>query len=123
MEIQTIPTATGLADHRSAQILHVKFGRVLRVRRFQMHMVELKGHLTSPPVRELCRMTLHDAAHGEHRLRYGACQGRSCAMPAVCPDAPTPVSYCLAAIRSSDHWAFWQAGDPALMVTDTAMFR
>ena len=44
-------------------------------------------------------------------------------MPAVCPDAPAPVSYCLAAIRSSDHWAFWQAGDPALMVTDTALFR
>ena len=23
----------------------------------------------------------------------------------------------------SDHWAFWQAGYPALMVTDTAPFR
>ncbi len=23
----------------------------------------------------------------------------------------------------SDHWAFWQAGYPALMVTDTALFR
>src|SRR2546423_15362226 len=100
MEIQTIPTVTGLAAHRSAQILHVKFGSVLRVRRFQMYMVELKGHLTSPLVRESCRVTLHDVAHGEHRSRYGARQARSCAMPAVCPDAPAPVSYCLAAIRS-----------------------
>jgi len=23
----------------------------------------------------------------------------------------------------SDHWSFWQAGYPALMVTDTAPFR
>jgi hypothetical protein len=23
----------------------------------------------------------------------------------------------------SDHWAFWQAGYPAIMVTDTAFFR
>ena len=23
----------------------------------------------------------------------------------------------------SDHWSFWQEGYPALMVTDTAMFR
>jgi Zn-dependent M28 family amino/carboxypeptidase len=23
----------------------------------------------------------------------------------------------------SDHWAFWQAGYPAVMVTDTALFR
>jgi Zn-dependent M28 family amino/carboxypeptidase len=23
----------------------------------------------------------------------------------------------------SDHWAFWQAGFPAVMITDTAVFR
>ncbi len=26
-------------------------------------------------------------------------------------------------IHWSDHWSFWQAGFPALMVTDTALFR
>ena len=29
----------------------------------------------------------------------------------------------LTGIGWSDHWAFWQAGYPALMVTDTAPFR
>jgi len=29
----------------------------------------------------------------------------------------------LPGIGWSDHWAFWQAGYPALMVTDTAIFR
>ena len=26
-------------------------------------------------------------------------------------------------VHWSDHWSFWQAGYPAAMVTDTAMFR
>src|SRR5262249_53576715 len=43
-----------------------------------------EGHLTSPLVRQLCRVTLHNAAHGEHRPRYGACQARSCVTLAVC---------------------------------------
>ena len=29
----------------------------------------------------------------------------------------------MAGIGWSDRWAFWQAGYPALMVTDTALFR
>ena len=26
-------------------------------------------------------------------------------------------------VHWSDHWPFWQAGYPAIMVTDTALFR
>ena len=29
----------------------------------------------------------------------------------------------VAGVGWSDHWSFWQAGYPALMVTDTAPFR
>jgi hypothetical protein len=26
-------------------------------------------------------------------------------------------------VHWSDHWSFWQAGYPAIMITDTALFR
>ena len=26
-------------------------------------------------------------------------------------------------VHWSDHWSFWQAGYPAVMITDTALFR
>jgi hypothetical protein len=29
----------------------------------------------------------------------------------------------IAGVGFSDHWSFWQAGYPAIMVTDTAMYR
>jgi Peptidase family M28 len=29
----------------------------------------------------------------------------------------------LAGVGWSDHWSFWQEGYPAIMVTDTALFR
>ena len=29
----------------------------------------------------------------------------------------------LTGVGWSDHWSFWQAGFPAIMVTDTALFR
>lgn len=44
---------------------------------------------------------------------------RHAAFPAEGVAAPGKI----VGIGWSDHWAFWQAGYPALMVTDTAMFR
>ena len=44
--------------------------------------------------------------------RHAQIPSEGAALPGVLPG-----------IAWSDHWAFWQAGYPAIMVTDTAPFR
>ena len=39
------------------------------------------------------------------------------------PSEGTAAPGWLAGVHWSDHWAFWKAGYPAIMVTDTALFR
>ena len=39
------------------------------------------------------------------------------------PSEGAALSPSLPGVGWSDHWAFWQQGFPALMVTDTALFR
>jgi hypothetical protein len=41
--------------------------------------------------------------------------------PFPCEGAAVPAA--VPGVSFSDHWSFWQAGYPAVMVTDTAMFR
>jgi hypothetical protein len=48
----------------------------------------------------------------EHFRRYEPFPCEGAAIPSL-----------VAAVGFSDHWSFWQEGYPALMVTDTAMFR
>ena len=42
---------------------------------------------------------------------------------AVFPSEGTAAPAWIAGIGWSDHWAFWQHGYPAIMITDTALFR
>jgi hypothetical protein len=42
---------------------------------------------------------------------------------AAFPSEGTAAPGWIAGIGWSDHWAFWQQGYPAIMITDTALFR
>jgi hypothetical protein len=50
MQVQAIAPVADLRDHRGAQILDVKFGGFGWIPRFQMYVVELESHLSSPLV-------------------------------------------------------------------------
>jgi hypothetical protein len=39
------------------------------------------------------------------------------------PSEGTAAPGWLAGVHWSDHWAFWKEGYPAIMITDTALFR
>lgn len=51
--------------------------------------------------------------------------GRGCVLqsPKLARSTRLRGTYPIAGIGWSDHWAFWEADYPAIMVTDTAPFR
>jgi len=48
---------------------------------------------------------------------------RSFRQTALCPSEAAALPAWITGISWSDHWAFWREGYPAVMVTDTALFR
>lgn len=91
----------------SARDGRLRRGRLPR----QGDFISFVGNTASRPLLRRCLLAY--AAH------QAACPEPRRSVPAAGAAAPAAIP----GVGWSDHWAFWQCGYPALMVTDTAPFR